>query len=202
MNGNEWTEKFGPSWNGKPKHAPMQFAGRIWVGATREDLAKEFARLGYTSGAEIGVADGRNSLTLCQNIPDLHLYCVDPWEPYKDNTRGGPEEQHKGNLELAIERLKNYNVTFLRAFSEKAAREFKGLLDFVYIDGNHAFDYVMMDLILWSQIVRKGGMVAGHDFYNFARAGVVQAVDAYTQAHGILPMVTDEREPSFFWVKP
>lgn len=202
MNGDEWTEKFGPSWNGKAKHAPMQFAGRVAKGMTRVDLAKEFAKEGYKTGAEIGVADGRNSLTLCQNIPGLHLYCVDPWRSYLGNDRGGPQSQHDGNLTLARERLKDYDVEFVRGFSAEVGRDFKGFLDFVYIDGNHAFDYVMEDLILWSQIVRSGGMVAGHDFYHFRGAGVVDAVDAYTKAHGIMPMITDEREPSFFWVKP
>lgn len=204
MNGEQWNEKYGPSWNGKPKHAPMQFAGRVMADYTREDLARTFAKRGYTTGAEIGVADGRNSLTLCQNIPGLHLYCIDPWEPYKGNDRGGPQEQHNGNLVLARERLKDYQVEFVQDYSHKVALRTIGSLhlDFVYIDGNHAFDFVMLDLILWSRIVRSGGMVAGHDFYHFRGAGVVEAVDAFTQAHGIMPMITDEREPSFFWVKP
>jgi hypothetical protein len=204
MNGDEWNEKYGPSWNGKPKHAPMEFAGRVSVGSTREWLAQEFARRGYTKGAEIGVADGRNSLTLCKANPGLHLYCVDPWEPYKGNTRGGPAEQHNGNLALARERLKGYHVEFVQDYSHNVAMRTIGsmYLDFVYLDGNHAFDYVMEDLILWSQVVRSGGMVAGHDFYHFRGAGVVEAVEIYTRMHGIIPMITDEREPSFFWVKP
>jgi hypothetical protein len=76
-------------------------------------------------------------------------------------------------------------------------------LDFVYIDGDHSFDAVMLDLILWSKKVRKGGLVGGHDYYRFRNAGVVPAVDCYTREHNIHQwFITDEKLPSFFWVKP
>jgi len=75
-------------------------------------------------------------------------------------------------------------------------------LDFVYIDGDHRFDQVMTDLILWAQKVRYGGVVSGHDYYRFRKAGVVPAVDLYTRQHGVGRwFLTDERTPSFFWVR-
>jgi hypothetical protein len=37
-------------------------------------------------------------------------------------------------------------------------------LDFVYIDGNHIFKNVAEDLWEWSRKVRKGGIVAGHEY--------------------------------------
>jgi hypothetical protein len=75
-------------------------------------------------------------------------------------------------------------------------------LDFVYIDGFHDFDWVMPDLIFWAQKVRRHGIVAGHDYYPFFRAGVMFAVDAYTRAHNINDWyVTREKEPTWFWVK-
>ena len=77
-----------------------------------------------------------------------------------------------------------------------------GSLDFVYIDGGHDFDNVMLDLILWSPKVRSGGVVSGHDYYRFRAAGVAPAVDVYTQQHRITQwFLTDERTPSFFWVQ-
>lgn len=170
-------------------------------GFNRVKLAQLFAKLGYKRGAEIGVADGRNSLTLCENIPDLELWCVDPWEPYYDNPRGGGEGQQHGNYELAQERLANYNVHFVRGMSLDIVTQWQGpRLDFVYIDGNHKFDYVMIDLIKWSRLVDAKGMVAGHDYYRFRWAGVVDAVDAYVKAHQINEwFIDDTRETSFFW---
>ena len=76
-------------------------------------------------------------------------------------------------------------------------------LDFVFIDGNHTFDYAVSDIIYWSYKVRKGGIVAAHDYYAFAKNGVMKAVDAYTHCHHIDPWyVTYEHVPTAFWFKP
>lgn len=168
---------------------------------TRVDLAKLFGELGLVYGAEIGVADGQNSLTLCKNISDLQLLCVDPWEVYKGNPRAHNNQDRM--FELAQERLSSYNVHFAKNMSMEAVQnEDDNSLDFVYIDGNHSFDYVMQDIIEWSRKVKKGGIISGHDYYRFRWAGVVDAVDAYTKAHQIHEwFVTDEKETSFFWVK-
>jgi len=185
------------------KRAPFAHVHRVVPGMTRAKLYQQWAQMGFTKGAEIGVADGRNALTLCQAIPNLDLLCVDPWMTYRGNRRGGPQEQHDGNYLKAQERLKPYRVTFTRAMSAEVAKDtLRESLDFVYIDGNHAESFVFADLALWSQRVRAGGVVAGHDFYEFAHAGVVDAVVRYTTLYGITDWhVCDEREPSFWWVK-
>lgn len=169
----------------------------------RGELADLFNELGLFKGAEIGVADARFSTYLCEQMPDIELYCIDPWQPYKGNPRGGGPTQHSKNYELAKERLAPYNAMLIRKMSMEAAAKFEdGELDFVYIDGNHNFDWVMMDIIVWSHKVRAGGIVAGHDYYHFNQSGVVEAVDAYTAAHDIRGwFVTDEREPTWYWQK-
>lgn len=183
------------------KHGPPEARYRIVPGFKRVDLARLFADRGYTSGAEIGVADGRYSEVLCQAIPNLRLRCVDAWAAYAGNVRGGPQSQHDENFLRAAERLRPYQATLVRAMSAAAVRAVPlATLDFVYIDGNHAFDYVMRDLLDWAPRVRSGGIVAGHDYYHFRNAGVVEAVNAYTTAHQIADWaLCDEREPSFWW---
>ena len=60
----------------------------------------------------------------------------------------------------------------------------------------------MTDIIEWSKRVRSGGIVAGHDYFRFRDSGVIQAVDIYTHMHKIHEwFVTDEREPTWFFVK-
>lgn len=191
------------TYNGKAKHAPFEHFLRVQPGFTRVHLAGMFAKRGFTTGAEVGVADGRYSLTLCKNIPNLSLLCVDLWAPYHGNRRGGPQEQHERNYALAVERLAPYQARLRRGYSLDVVREVPlDSLDFVYIDANHAFDYVMCDIIEWAKRVRSGGIVAGHDFYWFDGAGVVEAVEVYTKAHRITDWyVCDEREPSFWWGK-
>jgi hypothetical protein len=76
-----------------------------------------------------------------------------------------------------------------------------GSLDWVYLDGFHEFDWIMQDIINWVPKVRKGGIVAGHDYYPFYRSGVIEAVDVYVKTHNIHEWyLTRERHSSFFWV--
>lgn len=188
------------------KYGPPEHLHRVVPGMTRARLYRDvFAALGPNlKGAEIGVADGRNSLTLCQAIPGLQLLCVDPWQKYPENPRGGPQEQHDGNLALAQQRLAGFDVRFIRAFSMNAVEDVpRESLDFVYIDGNHGRKYVWADLCEWGARVRPGGIISGHDFYHFRWAGVVEAVLWYVEEFGITDWhLCDEREPSFWWVKP
>lgn len=166
-------------------------------GLSRKRLMEMFGLYGLTNGAEIGVDRGTFSEYMFKVIPGLHLYCVDPWHW---RLRG------ESRFNSTVKRLEDKSVTILREKSETACYQIPDeSLDFVYIDGDHTFDYVMLDLIQWSKKVKVGGVVAGHDYYRFRRAGVVPAVDAYTQAHMIHEwFITDyrlDRTPSFFWVR-
>ena len=166
----------------------------------RKGLASIFNAVGFTKGAEIGVRQGVFSEGLCKGIPGLDLLCVDLWGAYY-HFDGSNGELH---YEQATERLAPYNARLVKATSIGGAVDVEDeSLDFVYIDADHRFDWVMEDIITWSRKVRPGGIVSGHDYYRFRNGGVVQAVDVYTQMHSIVPwFITDEKEASFFWVKP
>ncbi len=168
---------------------------------TRNNLAELYNTLGYKTGAEIGVRRGRYSRILCKANLNLLLYCVDPWSEYSNKYRAEKQERIYGE---AVENLKDLNVKIIRKNSIDALEDFKdGQLDFVFIDGNHTYDYVAPDIIYWSKKVRSGGIVSVHDYYNFGLSGVVPAVDGYTKSHHIDPWyVTKELEPTAYWVKP
>jgi len=167
----------------------------------RDTLAKLFSELGFNSGAEIGVEKGHYSLVLCMANPNLKLKCIDPWLPFKAVTTRTEEESERC-YQSTIKRLTPYNVEIIRAKSLDAVRQIEdGSLDFVYIDGLHEFDGIMLDLITWAPKVRQGGIIAGHDFVGFYQCAVQRAVYAYTAAHSIARWyVTRDRYPSFFWV--
>lgn len=174
-------------------------------GFTRERLAMLMGELGFTTGAEVGVAEGIFSKTLCLHIPNLKLYCVDPWAKYfRGETPLKDLAEQERCLTLAHEKLDPYGAIFIRQPSVEGAKEIPDhSLDFVYIDGDHAFDYVMQDLIVWSRKVKPGGIVALHDYYRFRGSGVVNAVDAYTTAHQIGEwFLDDQRETTAFWTPP
>jgi SAM-dependent methyltransferase len=175
-------------------------------GFKRHNLIKLFAEFGFKRGAEIGVAEGRFSAVMLKIIPDLHLLGVDPWTPDGEDKRSLMIGKR-----LADERCEQANELYTRypnscthrGTSMDVVQTFeKESLDFIYIDGNHTFDFVMQDLIEWSKRVRPGGIIAGHDYYRFRWAGVVDAVDIYTRMHRVHEWyITDERTPTFFWVK-
>jgi hypothetical protein len=169
----------------------------------RKNLAKLLNKAALLKGVEVGVADGRHAELLCHSIASLELMCVDPWQRYRGNPRGGPQEQHDGNYEKAKDKLLKFGCRLIRKPSMEAVVDVPlGSLDFAYIDGNHSFDYVMPDIIEWGKRVRVDGVIAGHDYYPFKWAGVIEAVNAYVTAHYIDEwFVTEEREPTWFFVK-
>ncbi len=175
----------------------------------RNDLPRLFAALGYQRGAEIGVWSGDYSAVLCKGIPGLQLRCVDPWEEYSLYQE---QKNNQSRMDMAYadacRLLQPFGCVIDRRTSVAAARDVAdGSLDFVYIDGNHAKDYVLEDLVAWCPKVRAGGIVAGHDFIEkdrkgLARIEVVQAVTEYAFSRDIAPIFVAARDkyPSFFWV--
>jgi hypothetical protein len=186
--------------------------------ATRSNFGKLFAKLNYTKGAEIGVADGSFSKLLCGCNPNLHLFCVDSWQQYYTWNREKQdiwnEEKQQTNYSETLKNLDSCNTTVIRKSSVDASKEFeKESLDFVYIDAAHDFDNVMLDLIHWVPKVRKGGIVSGHDYVNYnpgqrltANADtfqVVLALNAYLKAHDNNPLFITRLDhvPSWLFVK-
>ena len=175
----------------------LPFVG--WYNSTREHLAQLFNEVGYKYAAEVGVAKGHHAYRLFRNIPDLKLICVDPWGAYNRLSREKADIRH----EMCLKRLASYDVDYRVMGSMEAVKDVPdGSLDFVYIDGLHEFDPVMLDLIHWTPKVRVGGIIAGHDYYHFYQAGIINAVNAYTVSHNINEWyVTRDKEASFFWVQ-
>jgi len=168
----------------------------------RRELAVMYGKLGFKAGAEIGVAAGRMSTIFCENISGLKMLCVDPWGEQVDDPRH--KKNHDQNYAKTAEALKDYDATLVKARSMDAVRDVPlDSLDFVYIDGNHIFDAIMVDVIEWARRVKPGGIVSGHDYYNFRNAGVIKAIDTYTEVHKIKQwFLTDEKCKSWWWRKP
>jgi len=160
-------------------------------------------KVGFKVGAEIGVEWGRHALSICHLIPDIKLYCVDHYLPYFDNGKRPTQSRCDHIMECAMEKMINYDVTFIRKSSVEASKDIEdGSLDFIYIDGSHNFDSVMLDLLYWVPKVKEGGIVSGHDYSIGYLNGVIAAVKVYTQAHSVAEWYITADDPrSFFWIK-
>ena len=78
----------------------------------RIELAEYFGRVGFTKGAEIGVADGRYAEILCQIIEGLELICVDPWVSYEGNWRSN--EYQTNAFKLRKSKIRNKIIYIIR----------------------------------------------------------------------------------------
>lgn len=132
--------------------------------------------------AEIGVWNGRNAYFMRLLFPEAHLYLIDPWKPTsKYLEEGQPPAEETEDYEYAHGLVqfifeKDPHTTILRKKSLDALDSVPGNLDLVFIDANHDYASVKEDIERWSQKVRAGGIVAGHD-YSPEFPGVMQAVN-------------------------
>lgn len=179
----------------------------------RIDLAKYFGELGFKVGAEVGVAQGYYSKAICEEIPGVKLYCIDSWQYYPEYIDYRKKSTFIGLYESAKSLLEPYGCTLIKKFSMDAVKDFEDeFFDFVYIDGHHGYKYVKEDIEAWSPKVKKGGVVAGHDYYvtKAGNVGVIKAVDEYVAEHGYELKLTpwdkdnsngDNRCPSWYFFK-
>ena len=177
-----------------------------YLNMLRDELLVLFKELGFCNGCEVGVYRGAYSRLMLDTIPNLNLFCVDCWKPVGRRN----ERRQKRYYAVTRSKLRPYRnqIHFVKKWSMDAVKDFEDeSLDYVYIDANHNFDFVMQDIIEWSKKVRRGGIVSGHDFHR-DKGKVILAVRTYTKAHRIKPwfVLGDEVEGrksknSWFWVK-
>ncbi len=176
-----------------------------YVLSSREELIRHLPKGGV--GAEIGVAEGIFSAAILAAAEPRALHLIDPWshletggDPLQgrghlegvDRALGGsfapPAANAQGDVAFAAVEARfagDERVRLHRQFSYKAAASFPdGYFDFVYIDGDHHYEFALRDLQDFAAKLKPGGLLFGHDFFedDFARQehyGVVEAVNAF-----------------------
>tara|TARA_R110000803_G_scaffold27700_1_gene64585 strand:+ start:845 stop:1366 length:522 start_codon:yes stop_codon:yes gene_type:complete len=136
--------------------------------------------------AEIGVEYGGFTSSYYNDDIDIHL--IDMWETegndyYFSERKGQVERGYQKILQLYGD--KN-NVTIVKSKSDKASELYDDeYFDYIYIDADHSYEGVKKDIQLWYPKVKKGGIMAGHDFdpnpldKNFEKYGVKKAVKEF-----------------------
>jgi hypothetical protein len=181
-------------------------------------IGKEFP---HGKGVEVGSFKGE----FAKEILDVwggNLYMVDVWrgldkEVYNDASN------HSIHTDAYAEAMKSIagkedRATMIRCDSVNGSSLFADeSLDFVYIDANHAYDFVVEDIALWFPKVKKGGYLCGHDYidmnwysdpnfldngkdkhiyaangFYFGVFGVNPAVDEFCKQNNYTPWITNE----------
>lgn len=181
---------------------------------TRKDLP-HFLNLLHliNEGAEIGVQTGRFSKWILQRWEGRKLYSIDPWthQESKMDVSDVSQEEHDRNFMETQSALKEFKSrsSIIRETSNGASARFgPEQLDFVYLDAKHDYRSVWNDLAIWYSKVRKGGIIAGHDYKNSCvRKNLVEvkrAVDNFfrtcTGNKKILTTI-DDNLPSWYVIK-
>ena len=76
----------------------------------------------------------------------------------------------------------------LRTASISAAAEIDAVsLDWVYLDGDHRYEAVRDELVLYASLVKPGGIIAGDDYHGegWWEGGVKRAADEWATERGL-----------------
>lgn len=145
-------------------------------------------------GAEIGVCGGEHAVSLLKTYDIEKLYLIDPYSMYEGYAEGhkhyGEDQRSLCDTEAAAKKLLGdyeSKIVWIKELSSDATKFISDELDFVYIDGNHAEGFVMDDIQNYYPLVKCGGVIGGHDFYNGFQVehdGVVNAVIEWAFKNG------------------
>jgi len=130
-------------------------------------------------GVEIGVWKGEHACSLLKELSLRTLYAIDPYEPFDEMSM--TEDIKK----TAVKKLNKFRgrVKFIFKHSETAVHDIQEKVDFVYIDGRHAYESVKKDINLYWPLIKEGGVLCGHDINIY---GVARAVVEFCKAKGLI----------------
>lgn len=170
----------------------------------RNDIPFLLHELNFKKLVEVGVQGGRYSVELAGKNPQAIVYGIDPWKAYvthpaedhlKTSQTNSSQERCDHFYRQTKKRLAPYlNYKIIKKISMEALDDFEDeSLDFVYIDANHEYSFVMDDIKNWSKKVKPGGIMSGHDYYRVRNRGSLMevkfAVDDWVKKEGIKPLI-------------
>lgn len=142
------------------------------------------------TGVEIGVFRGINAHAILSFLPIKKLYLVDPYLKYEEYDEtwipGHSQENFNNDYITAERRLEKFRdkIQFVKLKSSKAARLIPDKLDFCYVDGNHAYEYVKLDIETYYPKLRAGGILGGDNF-EVKYQGVARAVLGFVDGRNL-----------------
>lgn len=155
-------------------------------------FAKKHFRNKGVIAVEIGTLEGSNAKSILKELNVKKLYIVDPYENYLDYSNSEPNTVKKLRKyqNRAKRRLRKHGdkIIWVKKLSDDAIGDIPPEVDFVYIDGNHEYEYVKKDMENYSKKLKKGGILAGHDITSFP--GVGEALVEFCSERKIKPRIT------------
>lgn len=167
-----------------------QSIGEDWMDF--QDLYSEMVRI-YPDNShfvEVGSWKGRSSSFLAVEIANsgkkIKFDCIDPWIGNLETLGDAYDPFVPKNVDpnwLFLEFMRNVQpvlsyINPIRLKSNQAVGMYGDRsLDFIFIDGSHEYEDVIEDLKVWYPKIKRGGVMAGHDYTTYP--GVKRAVDEF-----------------------
>lgn len=168
---------------------------------TRNDLFKTF--LEKMVIMEIGVFKGDFSKFILTSLNPKELHLVDPFEGLMMSGDKDGENIIYTDLSIEYQNLKNFfhndnRVIIHKGYSKTILNQFPdNYFDLIYIDGNHSYAGVSIDLELGYQKIKNGGLLSGHD-YTIKFPGCVRAVNDFClKFNQKIKLLTEDGCPTF-----
>jgi len=141
---------------------------------------------------EIGTLEGDNAKSILKELNIKKLYIVDPYKNYLDYANSEPKtvkklKKYQKRAEKRLRKQKN-KIVWIKKLSDDAVQDIPSGVDFIYIDGNHEYEYVKKDMENYFKKLKKGGILAGHDIASFM--GVGHALVDFCSKRKIKPRIT------------
>jgi len=135
------------------------FAGHYYMWPEEYTLLAKYVDLTQGHYLEIGSMCGIIAMSLAEKYPDRNFVCVDAFLQ-GHATIAGEKETFLRNLRE--HNLKN--VTLIEGDSLKVVPTLKQTFDVIFIDGNHAYEYVLGDALNSWRVLSPGGFLIFHDY--------------------------------------
>ena len=140
--------------------------------AEGEALQNWVTRVGASRTIEVGLGYGISALFVCEGLltngdATARHVVIDPYQPTRFGNCGLQFLDEAGVTEMVEYRAEESQVVLPRFLSE--GRRF----DLAFVDGNHRFDGVFLDLVYLGRLVHPGGVVFVDDYQLAAVARAV-----------------------------
>jgi len=115
---------------------------------------------------EIGTHKGEFAEHILSSSLNSTLYCIDPYMKYDTYNDAMNDTSNDALFNEVQTRLKNIygdRIIFIRKMSNDAVNLIPNHIDFLYIDGNHQYEYVYNDLELYYPKVKQNCYIMGDD---------------------------------------
>jgi len=131
--------------------------------AEGEALGSWVAREGAIRTIEVGLGYGISALSICEALsraadPDARHVAVDPYQETRFSHCALQFLEEAGVLDLVEFHAEESQMALPTLLSE--GRSF----DLAFVDGNHRFDAIFVDLVYLKRLVRPGGIVFLDDY--------------------------------------